>query len=78
MQSMDGSFEFSECCTRGTICICDDLTVGEAVATFCEEWAHARTAYLEDQEDETGDPHHHATFWSEFGRITTAARRESW
>ena len=53
--------------------------------TLCEEWAHARTYNLgtpavdrlipKHLPTQTGeDPHHHPTFWAEYGRIQTACR----
>jgi hypothetical protein len=78
MGDMDGYWTLSEDEDSGIIAISEDLNKGEVVATFLEEWAHARTALLIDEEDDADDPHHHATFWSELGRITVAAREKKW
>jgi len=72
---MDGYFLMGDDEASGTIVIADDLDVDGTVAVFLEEYAHARTAYLMDEEDEDEDPYHHATFWAELGRITHAYRR---
>lgn len=77
MPGYDGYFSFGEG-ESSTITIADDLTHGEIVGTFLEEWAHARTAWLTDEEHDGDDPHHHPTFWAELGRLTVAARGESW
>lgn len=78
MGDMDGYWQINDDEESGMIAIADDLTKGEVVATFLEEWAHARTALLTDAEDDNDDPHHHPTFWSELGRITVASRDRKW
>ena len=77
MEDYNGYFLMGEG-ESATIAISDDLTHGEIVSTFLEEWAHARTAHLTDWEHDGDDPHHHPTFWAELGRITVAARGEVW
>jgi len=63
---------------RGMICL--DCTQGKdnLIDSFVEEWAHARCTYLLDLEDHDEDPHHHPTFWSEYGRIQRAIRETTW
>lgn len=78
MGEMDGYWQISDDEDSGMIAISSDLTKGEVVATFLEEWAHARTALLTDEEDDDDDPYHHATFWAELGRITVASRERKW
>ena len=63
---------------RGVIAISDAQDLTAMVDTFCEEWAHARTAYLIDTHDDDDDPDHHASFWAEYGRIQKAARERQW
>tara|TARA_Y100001973_G_scaffold67524_1_gene98630 strand:+ start:5289 stop:5498 length:210 start_codon:yes stop_codon:yes gene_type:complete len=63
---------------RGTICIVDNCNKSQMVETIVEEWAHARTTFLNDEEDESDDPWHHASFWAEYGRICNAARERKW
>jgi len=63
---------------RGVIAVSDQQDLTAMVDTFCEEWAHARTAYLIDTQDNDSDPDHHASFWSEYGRIQKAARERQW
>jgi hypothetical protein len=46
--------------------------------TLCEEWSHARVVWLNDEEDNSDDPYHHATFWSEYGRIQHSSRSVEW
>jgi hypothetical protein len=48
------------------------------VDTLCEEWAHGRVVWLNDEEDDSEDPFHHASFWSEYGRIQHASRSIEW
>jgi len=71
---MHGYFRFDEDEERGIIVISSGCGVDVLLDTLCEELAHARTAYL-CTEDE--DPHT-ASFWAEYGRIVSAARRERW
>lgn len=78
MGDMDGYWKINDDEETGMIAISEDLTKGEVVATFLEEWAHARTAHLTDEEDDNDDPYHHPTFWSELGRITVASRERRW
>lgn len=63
---------------RGLIAIDAALDRENLIATFLEEWAHARTAHLTDELEVTDDPWHHASFWSEYGRITKASRDVVW
>ena len=74
LPGMHGYFQFDEFEDRGVIVIASNCTVEGMLDTLCEEWAHARTAYL-CTEDE--DPHT-SSFWSEYGRIVSACRKEQW
>ena len=76
MQEMQGYWRWSDEAEGGSIALADDLTNQELIYTFLEEWAHARTAYLESFDDDADDPHHHSTFWSELGRITMRFRAD--
>ena len=73
-----GYFDMDESCDRGVICLCTSLDSEALIETFCEEWAHARTTYLSDEEETDEDPHHHQTFWAEYGRIVQASRKKQW
>jgi len=78
---MDGAlgyFDLSEDMDRGIIRIRDDLNSLLMVDTLCEEWAHGRVVWLNDEEDDSEDPFHHASFWSEYGRIQHASRSVEW
>ena len=63
--------------TTGVIRIRKDLAEDVLIETLFEEWAHARLEGLEDR-DGRDDPHHHPTFWSEYGRICQAYRTTNW
>jgi len=63
---------------RGVIVLQKDLGREVLIDTFIEEWAHARTAFLADEEDHSEDPWHHPSFWAEYGRIVKAARDVAW
>lgn len=78
MESHLGWFLFDEENERGVIAISDGQDRTGLIDTFVEEWAHARTAHLEDTEDNEEDPYHHPSFWSEYGRIQKAAREVVW
>jgi len=62
------------------IAVSDSLDKTALIDTLCEEWAHARTAHLQDRgtlclsAGAAEDPHHHPTFWAEYGRIQLACR----
>jgi hypothetical protein len=74
-----GFFLLNDDADRGLIALRDSLDRDALVETFAEEWAHARTAFLCDEEEiDTDDPYHHASFWAEFGRITKAVRERTW
>jgi hypothetical protein len=73
-----GYFLWNEDGERGLIAILDTQDRAGVIDTFCEEWAHARTIHLCDMEDDSEDPWHHPTFWSEYGRIQQAARTQVW
>jgi hypothetical protein len=77
MEDNLGSFEFDDEEERGIISVLISQDRVGIIDTFVEEWAHARTVYLIDTE-ETDDPYHHPSFWSEYGRIQQAARQRSW
>lgn len=78
MGSNLGFFLMDEDLERATIAVQDDLSKEVLVDTLCEEWAHARVVWLNDEEDDSEDPYHHATFWSEYGRIQHSARSITW
>jgi hypothetical protein len=78
MESHLGWFLFDEDSERGVIAISDGQDRNGMIDTFCEEWAHARTAHLEDTEDYGEDPFHHPSFWAEYGRIQKASREVVW
>lgn len=73
-----GYFAMDEDEERGVIAIRDGQERSSLVETFVEEWAHARTIWLCDSEDNNEDPWHHPAFWAEFGRIVQAAREREW
>jgi hypothetical protein len=78
---MDGAlgyFDLSEDMDRGIITIRDDLNSMLMLDTLCEEWAHGRVVWLNDEEDNSEDPYHHPSFWAEYGRIQHAARSVAW
>jgi hypothetical protein len=74
MPDMLGYFEFNEDENRGVICIANTCGADSFLDTLCEEWAHARTAYLCTDDE---DPHT-ASFWAEYGRIVSASRDVHW
>lgn len=78
MANMLGYFRIDDDFERGVIAISESQDNTSIVDTFCEEWAHARTAYLIDMEDDDDDPDHHPSFWSEYGRLQKAARERQW
>ena len=71
-----GYFFFDEEEFRGIIWIRANQTMDGMLDTLCEEWAHARTFNLNDHG--SPDPHHHPSFWAEFGRIQVACRSTEW
>jgi hypothetical protein len=71
---MHGYFEFDDDEMRGLIVISNALTHDSFIDTCCEEWAHARTAYLCSGDE---DPHT-PSFWAEYGRIVQASREHQW
>ena len=74
-----GFFLLNDDADRGLIALRDSLDRDALVETFAEEWAHARTAFLCDEEElDNDDPYHHPSFWAEFGRIVKACRERSW
>lgn len=73
-----GTFQFDADEERGIIRLLHTLDRDNLIDTFLEEWAHARCAYLVDMEDSDSDPDHHASFWSEYGRLQRAAREIAW
>ena len=73
-----GYFTLNDDADRGVIALRDSLDRDALIETFAEEWAHARTAFLCDEEETDDDPYHHPSFWAEFGRITKACRERSW
>lgn len=78
MQGHLGFFEYDDDTDRGVIAIADTVDREGLIDTFIEEWAHARTTYLIDTEDNSDDPWHHAGFWAEYGRLQCAAREITW
>jgi len=74
LPGMLGYFEFNEEDHRGIIVIADTCGVDAFIDTLCEELAHARTAYLCDEDE---DPHTPG-FWAEYGRIVGASREWNW
>lgn len=74
-----GYFLLNDDADRGVIALRDSLDRDALVETFAEEWAHARTAFLCDEEElDNDDPYHHPSFWAEFGRIVKAIRERTW
>jgi hypothetical protein len=73
-----GYFEFDYEVDRGVICISDSQGREGLIDTFMEEYAHARCSHLIDTEDNDADPHHHPSFWAEYGRLVKAAREIAW
>lgn len=71
---MMGYFEYDYDEERGIIVIANNLGPDSFLDTCCEEWAHARTNYLCDEDE---DPHT-ASFWAEYGRIVGACREYHW
>lgn len=63
---------------RAVIVIDAGLDMENLIATFLEEWAHARTAHLTDETEDSDDPWHHPSFWAEYGRLTKASRSVAW
>lgn len=73
-----GTFEYDADDDRGTICLLNTQDKDNLIDSFVEEWAHARCNYLLDMEETDSDPHHHPSFWSEYGRIQRAVRTIAW
>jgi hypothetical protein len=73
-----GTFEYDADEDRGIISLLDSQGKDNLIDTFCEEWAHARCNWLLDLEEASADPHHHPTFWAEYGRIQQAVREIAW
>jgi len=73
-----GYFSLNDDLESGTISVRDDLDHDSLLDTLCEEWAHGRVVWLNDEEDLSEDPYHHPTFWSEYGRIQHACRSVEW
>lgn len=78
MEGALGYFDMSEDLDRGVITIRDDLNQYLMIDTLCEEWAHGRVVWLNDEEDGDEDPWHHPSFWAEYGRIQKASRGVAW
>jgi hypothetical protein len=78
---MDGAlgyFDMNDDLERASIWIRDDLNQYLMLDTLCEEWAHGRVVWLNDEEEDSDDPWHHPSFWSEYGRIQKASRTREW
>jgi hypothetical protein len=73
-----GTFQFDAEEESGRIFLLNTQGKDNLIDTFCEEWAHARCAWLLDTEDNTIDPDHHPSFWAEYGRIQSAVRQIGW
>lgn len=73
-----GFFVYDDDTDRGVIAIADTVDRESLIDTFIEEWAHARTTYLIDMDDNSEDPWHHAGFWAEYGRLQCAQREVEW
>jgi hypothetical protein len=73
-----GYFDFDDESERGVIAVLNTLDRSALVETFLEEWAHARTTWLVDTEETGEDPHHHPSFWAEYGRLVKSAREIEW
>jgi hypothetical protein len=78
MEGALGYFVLSDDMERGIIHVSDSLNAQLTIDTLCEEWAHGRVVWLNDEEDNSEDPFHHASFWSEYGRIQHASRSVEW
>ena len=78
MEGALGYFDMSEDLDRGIITIRDDLNQYLMIDTLCEEWAHGRVVWLNDEEEDDEDPWHHPSFWAEYGRIQKASRGVAW
>jgi len=78
MDNTLGTFQFDAEEDRGIICLLNTQDKDNLVDSIVEEWAHARCNYLVDTEDNDADPHHHPTFWAEYGRIQRALREIAW
>jgi hypothetical protein len=78
MDGMLGYWLFNAEDERGIIALLNTQDKETLIDSFVEEWAHARCNYLLDMEDNDEDPHHHPSFWSEYGRIQRAAREVTW
>jgi hypothetical protein len=72
--SLLGYFEYDYDEERGIIVIANNVGRESFIDTCAEEWAHARTNYLWDDQE---DPHT-ASFWAEYGRIIGAVREHYW
>jgi hypothetical protein len=73
-----GYMEWNDEKERAVIVLDAALDAENLIATFVEEWAHARTAHLTDEQEDADDPWHHPSFWAEYGRITKASREVDW
>jgi hypothetical protein len=73
-----GFFEFDFETDRGIIALCEAQGREGLIDTFLEEYAHARCSHLIDTEDNDEDPHHHPSFWAEYGRLVKASREIEW
>jgi hypothetical protein len=78
MDGQLGYFTMDDDLERGTIAVRSDLEHYVLLDTLCEEWSHARVVWLNDEEDHSDDPYHHATFWAEYGRIQHSSRSVEW
>jgi hypothetical protein len=78
MNGMLGYWLFDPDLEKGIICLSNTQDLDSLIDSFVEEWAHARCTFLLDTEDNDEDPHHHPSFWSEYGRIQRACREVSW
>lgn len=78
MNGMLGYWLFDGEEDRGIICLLNTQDKDSLIDSFVEEWAHARCTYLLDMEDDDEDPHHHPSFWSEYGRLQRAVRESAW
>jgi hypothetical protein len=78
MDGMLGYWLFNAEDERGIIALLNTQDKETLIDSFIEEWAHARCNYLLDMEDNDADPHHHSSFWGEYGRIQRAAREITW
>lgn len=78
MEGHLGFFNYDDDTDRGLIALCESQGREGMIDTFCEEYAHARCSHLIDNEDHREDPHHHPSFWAEYGRIINASRELEW